>query len=363
AEIRGFKEIDVPRRTIGVDELKRINAQRFDTEQPPQYVAGSERLYKALGLLKEDQSLRQLYLDLIDSQVLGFYDPDTTTMYVVSRSGALSGADKITFAHEYDHALQDANFPGMFAEQKQLLDESDQGIARAAVFEGDGTLLMTQWAIPNMTPAELQDYAALAADPESAAVLARTPAILTESLTFPYTSGINFLAPMQAQGGWAAVDKVYADMPTSTEQILHPDKYASRETPVKVTLKTDGLLSALGAGWTETLQDTFGEFQMRTWLRQAGVSGTDAEAAAAGWGGDRLAVLTGPNGAWAMVMKTAWDTAADAEAFETAAQTAAAKAGGPAGVFPGEGGKTRWFVVGSDDATLQSVVGGLGLAG
>jgi hypothetical protein len=363
AGIRGFDEIDVPRRTIGVDELKRINADRFDTEQPPEYVAGNERLYKALGLIPEDQSLRQLYLDLIDSQVLGFYEPKTKTMYVVSRSGALSGADKITFAHEYDHALQDANFPGLFAEQDKLLDQSDRALARAAVFEGDGTLLMTQWAIPNMSPQELQDYAALASDPQSAAILARTPGILTESLTFPYTSGIGFLAPMQAAGGWSAVDKVYRAMPASTEQILHPDKYASGEGPVSVELKTDAVLSALGTGWTETLQDTFGEFQTRTWLRESGVAAADAEAAAAGWGGDRLAVLSGPNGSWAVVMKTAWDTPADAQAFEVAAQVAARSAGGPAGAFPGEGGTTRWFVAASDDATLTSVAGTLGLAG
>ena len=41
-------------------------------------------------------------------------------------------------------------------------------MARAAIYEGDGTLLMTQWAIPNMSPAELQDYVAAGSDPNRA---------------------------------------------------------------------------------------------------------------------------------------------------------------------------------------------------
>ena len=159
--IRGLDPVDVARQTIGGDALKEMNHTSFDEDNPADYVAGNDRLLKALGLIDEDQSLRELYLDLIDSQVAGFYRPDEKTLYVVSRSGAVGGADKITFAHEYDHALQDANFPGVFDAQKDLLDQTDQAMARAAVYEGDATMLMTQWAIPNMTPADLQDYLAV----------------------------------------------------------------------------------------------------------------------------------------------------------------------------------------------------------
>jgi len=62
-------------------------------------------------------------------------------------------------------------------------------------------------------------------------------------------------------------------------------------------------------------------------------------------------------------MQTAWDTDADATAFEAAATTALSKAQGSAKVLPGAGGKTRWVVVGSDDATLGKVANALGLAG
>ncbi len=360
--LRELEPTDVARETIDGDTLKEMNATSFAEDNPAEYVAANDRLLKALGLLTEEQSLETLYLDLIDSQVAGFYRPDQKTLYVVSRSGTINGADKITFAHEYDHALQDSNFPGVFDAQKDLLDQSDQALARAAVYEGDATLLMTVWAIPNLTPAELQDVVAAGSDPESTAVLARTPQVLVDGLLFPYDAGIQFISPIQTTGGWAAVDDVFADLPVSTEQILHPEKYEAGEVPVEVAIPVDDI-EALDGDWTVALQDTYGEFQIGSWLRGAGVPATDAADAAAGWGGDRLAVLEGPDGAWGLVMHTVWDTAADAQAFDDAATAAATTAGGPAGVFPGDGGTTRWFVVGSDDDAFESIAVGLGLAG
>jgi hypothetical protein len=213
-----------------------------------------------------------------------------------------------------------------------------------------------------LTQAELQDVVAAGSDPAANAVLAATPAILRESLLFPYDAGVAFLTPIQAAGDWAAIDAVYDALPTSTEQVIHPEKYTAKEAPIKVTIPAD-LAADLGSGWSVALQDTFGEFQMKSWLGQSGVASTDAGAAAAGWGGDRLAVLDGPGDSWGVVMRTAWDTEADAAAFETAATTATGKAGGPGGVFVGAGGTTRWIVIGSDDATANKLTGVLGLAG
>ncbi|MEO6206538.1 MAG: hypothetical protein ABIP77_01125, partial [Candidatus Limnocylindrales bacterium] len=108
--LRGLPPVDVARETIDQAALIDLTTVDFDQDNPADYVAANERLYKALGLLDEGASLRGLFLDLIGSQVAGFYRPDDKKLYVVSRSGTVNGADKITFAHEYDHALQDANF-------------------------------------------------------------------------------------------------------------------------------------------------------------------------------------------------------------------------------------------------------------
>ena len=134
---------------------------------------------------------------------------------------------------------------------------------------------MTQWAAGNLSQAELLEVVAAGSDPAVQAVMDRTPAILRDTLTFPYTSGFGFVTAAQTKGGWPAVDALYAKMPESTEQILHADKYAAGEAPIAVTLPAD-LASRLGAGWSVPLQDTFGEYQLSIWLRENGVPAADA---------------------------------------------------------------------------------------
>lgn len=360
--IRGLRPTaKVGREIIDADQLREMLTADYDKDSPPAYVAANERLYKALGLLPKDADLKKMSLDLLSAGVAGFYRSDQKKMFVVSRSGSLGVEDKITYAHEYTHALQDQHYP-VFSDQDKVLDRTDWLMARQAIYEGDATVLMSYWAIGNLTQAELLEVSTAGVDPEQQAVLDGMPAILRESLLYPYTTGAFYVQAAQMSGGWPAVDAFYGRMPESTEQILHPEAYAAKEAPVTVTLPK-GLAKDLGAGWSVALQDTFGEFQMGIWLREGGVATADATAAAAGWGGDRLAVIYGPDGAWAVAMHTSWDTTTDATEFETAASTALGKAGGPGQVLPGEGGKVRWVLVGSDAATLQTVAGVLGLAG
>src|SRR3972149_536860 len=73
----------------------------------------------------------------------------------------------------------------------------------------------------------------------------------------------------------------------------------------------DRALARLGVGGAETLADTLGELTISVWLEPA--AGTkDAAAAAAGWGGDRVTMYEGPDGAGVVVWLTAWATPAHA---------------------------------------------------
>ena len=103
---------------------------------------------------------------------------------------------------------------------------------------------------------------------------------------------------------------------------------------------------------------------MGVWLRSNTTIGAGvANEAAAGWGGDRVVVLDGPNGAWGVALRTVWDTVGDAAQFESAATPLVDGLKTPASLLPGAGGAERWVVVGSDDAALNAVAGALGLAG
>jgi hypothetical protein len=360
--IRGLKPTKpVERDFITPAEAKALLTADFDKETPASYLAGSDRLYKALGLIPPDSSLRALTLDLLGGAVAAFYKDTEGKLYVITKTGEPGPAERFYFSHEYTHALQDQNST-IFKDQQAVFDQGDRLLARQAIYEGDASLLMTQWAAANLSQTELLALLGSSNDPEAQAVLARTPAILRDTLTFPYTTGLSYVQGVQATGGWPAVDAYFKAMPESTEQILHPAKYAAREAPVKIVIPED-LSTRLGSGWTVQIQDTFGEFQLGLWLKDSGVAGAAATDAAAGWGGDRLAVVAGPNGAWAVAMQTAWDTDADAAAFDKAATTALKKATGVGQVLPGAGGKTRWVLIASDAAAAGKVAGALGLAG
>jgi len=158
--------------------------------------------------------------------------------------------------------------------------------------------------------------------------------------------------------------RAYADPPVSTEQVMHSAKYESREAPVVVPV-SEGLAGRMGEGWSIGTQDTFGEFQLQIWLRgRTGAVSSLSANAAAGWGGDRIVLLDGPNGARAVAMLTAWDTPQDATEFAEAARAAVSSYALNAEVVFQPGSSTVRVLVGSDDAStgrLHQVLGASGV--
>jgi hypothetical protein len=293
------------------DWLTKANAEQTNH----QALADEGRLFTHMGLLPAGSSLEQMELDLESGQVIGFYDPTSKGLYVLSQSGAVGAMEKFTFSHEYTHALQDQNF-GLDKLATDTPDQGDRDLARIALPEGDATLEMTMWAQTNLSMVDLFAIAGSAIGAPGADQLAKAPAILRDTLEFPYDAGLNFVQGIYNTGGWAAVDKVYANPPASTSQILHPELYTSGVQPVAVTIPA--VPASLGSGWKQTMADTLGELQLRIWLE--GESPTSDQTAAATtavamWGGDRVALYEGPNGAWAVVLRTAWRTEAGASAF------------------------------------------------
>ena len=342
--------------------IKKYIADSFARDNPPAVLDANQRMLKAFGLLPPDASLSDLYVKLLGSQVAGLYSPTDKKLYVVSRSGGLGPAQRTTFAHEFTHALQDQNFD-LGSLKLDEIGHGDQSLGRLSLVEGDAVLSQSLWQIQNLTQADLGQLLAEAAGDPGTKILLDAPPILRESLLFPYTSGLSFVQGLQGSGGWDAVNAAFRKPPASTEQILHPDKYASGEAPIAVTLPQD-LATQLGSGWKLTSADTNGEFQLAVWLRtNHAIDAATAQAAAAGWGGDRMALVDGPNGSWAVILRTVWDTAADAAEFESAATALVDGLASPASLLPGAGGAERWVVIGSDEATLNRVAGVLGLAG
>lgn len=339
---------------------------------PAGRVEASGALLKALGLLPADANLGALFTQLFTTQVAGFYDPETKELYVVSANGGLGPIEKVTFAHEFTHALQDQAWPrfggtefqGAMSGIVRLPDgDSDRSLGELALIEGDPTVVMALWSQRYLSPLELLQLVAASSDPQTARILDAMPAILRETLMYPYIAGLQFVLARQLSGGWPAVDALYANPPVSTEQILHPEAYP-KDRPVPVTLPT-GLAARMGPGWTTVQRDTMGELQLRVWLEAGGGPAwkPTADAAAAGWGGDRVELVRGPGGAWALILKTAWDSPADAREFNAGAAVTIGTLGLTGRVLPGAGGTEVDVVLGSDAAAMARLANVLGLAG
>ncbi len=364
AQVPALRELDpkqaVPYREITQKQFKKQVTQSFDADNPPEQIAAEETLLKRLGLLPQDADLRQMMLDLYESQVAAFYDPKTGKMTVVKRDGDFGPEDRLFVAHEYDHALQD-QYWNLQQVTKVSPSQGDRALARLALIEGDATTLMLQWAAQNLGPDDLARVTS-AMTPAQQQLLDGMPPILRRQLEFPYLEGQVFVSTLLGQGGWSSVNAAWDKLPASTEQIMHPERYPS-DAPVKVSLPD--VAAALGDGWSASSTQTMGELDISVLLADGG-DPTATAAAADGWGGDRLVSLDGPDGAWAVVWQTAWDSGSDADEFSPAVDAAMSDLEGAHAVLPGAdiaGGLDNpvLVVVASSSDTLQQVEGALGV--
>jgi hypothetical protein len=335
-------------------QLRANLTAEFDRENSADELKLAEDLLITLGLLPAGTDLRTTMLDFQTGQVAGYYSPDKDELFVVNRSGGLGASERVTYAHEFTHQLQDQaidlNSLGL-----DSTDQGDRALAHLALVEGDAVAIQSQWMLANLTPEQLGQLLGSSLDPKALEALQKAPPYIRETAIFPYQDGLAFVNASVSSGGYEALEAVYDDPPASTEQILHPGKYQAGEAPASVSIP-DGMASALGPGWTVAGQDTLGELILRIWLSLGGVARAEANAATAGWGGDRLALLRGPNGAVAVGMITTWDTAADAAEFLAAASTAVG-ALRPAGSVASDGLRTVLVAVGDRSADVLAALG------
>jgi hypothetical protein len=272
------------------------------------------RAMELLGELPPGTDLPGLLERVQAESVLGFYLPGRPPkggLYVRSSRG-LDPYARIILAHELTHAVTDQRYDLTRADRLAAAGgREDELAAYSGLVEGDATLLMQRYLAERLTPAE-QANAGMVAASERTPVRDAAPAVIRESLLFPYQEGLRFVRTLYQRGGWAAVDRAYRDPPTSTEQLLHPERYlGSRDRPQPVAVPD--LSGRLGGGWRPSAEMSFGELDARL-LLQGQLAVTTAEAAAAGWDGGRIRTFQ-RGASTALVLRTVWDSGAEASQF------------------------------------------------
>ncbi len=306
--LRGLQtKTQVPIRFLDQQSLQKLYLDRYNQDYSPDERESDQKLLTTLGVVGPNQSVEQILLDVVNEQIIGLYNDDDKTMYLLSNHGQFGPDEKDTFAQEFDHALQDQYFDLNTLAPKHP-DNDDRSLAIEALTEGDSTLLTRLWAQQNLTSDELGQIG----QNGGSSKLLSAPLFLREQLLFPYSDGFNFIRQIYQAGGYAAVDDVFRDPPQSTSQVLHIDKYRNHVAPLPVDLPdlSDG---RLGDGWRQIKSNVFGELDLRLILTQLTDSTTGVRGAS-GWAGDRWELIE-KDGHPALASKSMWDSEADAATF------------------------------------------------
>jgi len=284
-------------------------------------IIGEGKILKLFGLIPETMDYRDFALKLLTEQVGGYYDPDQKTLFI---AGWLPGEQqRPVMVHELTHALQDQNFNlGEILKDDRQSDNSDRILAHHAVIEGDAMLVMLNYLLAPMGRdfSQLANLASLtrtqlASSDSQYEIFGKAPMYLKETLLFPYGYGSAFLQKLWTQHrSWSAIDKLYSDLPTSSEQIMHPEKYlVERDNPKPIEVEDQAAL--LGPGWKLAYKNVLGEFSTALLLRLY-LPEEQAMRAASGWGGDQAMLLEEGDGERAAVFAfSVWDTQEEADEF------------------------------------------------
>ena len=304
----------IERRFITQDEARQLYLD--DLEEASEDLAIEERLYTRLGIIESGVDLKELQASVIADIVLGLYDSEEDVIYVVSDSEDFGLMDELTAAHEYVHALQQLHFDYK-STRETIEDNSDKLQALRGLIEGDASLseFLYEWRVFDADHKE-----ALKAEQEAStsdmSAFRSAPAFIRHTIAYPYINGPQFAYSLFLQNqDFTAVNAAFEQIPESTEQVIHPEKYMESEQPLNVDMPD--LAKALGVGWTEVHRDVMGELFIRSLLSDR-LESEAYEAAAAGWGGDSYLLLEAPNGSDVFVSVVWWDTEADGGEFAEA---------------------------------------------
>lgn len=298
------------------EEIRDYLIDRIEEDFPQEDILAEEKMLRWLELIPEDLKLYPFMLDLLTEQVAGYYDPHEKTLYLADWISV--DLQKPVIAHELLHALQDQYF-GLKQFLEKVEGNDDQTLARNALIEGEGLAVMLSYSLQPLGQdfLDIPDIVGLnrAQLPLMAAefpIFASAPAYLRETLMFPYSYGAVFLQEYLRSHSWDQVAEIYADLPQSSEQILHPEKYfVQRDSPTLVT--TEGLEAALEGSWESIFETVLGEYTLYL-LLEGRLGAEEAERAAEGWDGDSVHLLENGDES-VLLMTTIWDSDEDALEF------------------------------------------------
>jgi hypothetical protein len=315
AELRGVSgPFHPPCRLIEPGSLRAELDRKLRRDLPVTPLLFVESLVRLGFVSGEPSAIYQSLLTFYTGQVLGFYEPQADEMVVVDTPAAGQVEGAMVWAHELAHAVQEHRFR-LPSRLLAMRSDSDEQRAVSAVAEGEAMLVMLLLNAPS-SPENLEQVARTVGQQARAlGTPAGVPDYFVADLVFPYTTGFAVVLGAYREGGWAAVDRLLSQPPTSTAALLHPGR---KGVPGEVPAAE---VPPVPEGWDEVLTDSVGEWGL-SYLLGRRMEPAQAAALASGWDGDRIRLIrnrTDPDRwgfAWRLRMRTAEECAALEEAMQ-----------------------------------------------
>ena len=239
---------EVKRRLTSRDEVVAYLTKHMKDEDVKR-LQRSELVLKKFGLLPRDFELEKLLVSLLREQVAGYYDPKTKTVNLLD--WVPMEQQEPVMAHELTHALQDQTINlnrWMKKGDKDLgeirkdptpadIENDEIDTAREAVVEGQAEAMMLEYELAPVgrsivdSPDLVETMESqMANGTDDSTVFRDAPIFLRESLTFPYSYGLNFVVKLMRKGGkQQAFAAVLRNPPHTSRQIMQPETYLSDE--------------------------------------------------------------------------------------------------------------------------------------
>jgi len=239
---------EVKRKLTSRDEVVSYLNQHLDDEDV-QRLRRSELVLKKFGLLPRDFNLQTFMVALLREEIAGYYDPKTKTVNLLD--WVPIEEQEPVMAHELTHALQDQAVglqKWLRRGEKDLgeikkdptpadIENDEMDDAREAVIEGQAQAMMLQYALAPVGKTLTDSPQLVAAMEEETLtgtpgtkVFNEAPIFMKDSLTFPYSYGMEFVVKLMQKGGKEeAFAQLLRNPPHTTRQIMQPETYLSGE--------------------------------------------------------------------------------------------------------------------------------------
>ncbi len=229
-----------------------------------------------------------------------YYQADRRALvFTTNEFNELSDPDYL-LAHELAHAWRDERLD-LAAFVDGMAATSEGARIAQCLLEGEAELI----ALAVSASRRESDLASISPETSGNDVIHM---LLGDSGALPYTAGRRLALTRYRSGGWASVDALFAAPPSSTEQIIHPEKLGldlPRQIPAPVWQVDDAP--------AHVHSDTLGELGLIAWLTQLGGEVQPVRQAALGWDGDALHLYRDDGDLTLLVWRSVWDRREDAQ--------------------------------------------------